>query len=201
MAVTTSRDAYFEAGLDILSTSGYGSLKLAALCTRLGVTTGSFYHYFKNWADYTAKLLEYWLDSRTRVDVAHLRSEPDPEKRIDDLLSYGLRLPHQAEHSFRIWGATDPRVSAVVESVDRERYSVVHEAVSDLVGPTNAHRYASWALYLLTGYDFVNDTADTETLEWVAQHLVDAIKADAARQSLGTRPHAEDEVPEKRRTT
>ena len=42
MAGVVSRDSYFETGLDVLSDLGYGGLKLAEVCNRLGVTTGSF---------------------------------------------------------------------------------------------------------------------------------------------------------------
>jgi hypothetical protein len=42
MASVVSREAYFETGLDVLSDLGYGGLKLAEVCNRLGVTTGSF---------------------------------------------------------------------------------------------------------------------------------------------------------------
>lgn len=45
MAGVVTREAYFETGLDVLSDLGYGGLKLAEVCNRLGVTTGSFYHF------------------------------------------------------------------------------------------------------------------------------------------------------------
>lgn len=49
MASVVSREAYFEIGLEVLADVGYGGLKLAVVCNRLGVTTGSFYHYFPSW--------------------------------------------------------------------------------------------------------------------------------------------------------
>ncbi len=55
MASVVSREAYFETGLDVLSDLGYGGLKLAEVCNRLGVTTGSFYHYFSGWPAYTQR--------------------------------------------------------------------------------------------------------------------------------------------------
>src|SRR4030081_1434875 len=48
MTTTLSREAYFATGLAVLSDLGYGGLKLAEVCNRLGVTSGSFYHYFSN---------------------------------------------------------------------------------------------------------------------------------------------------------
>ncbi len=50
MATVATREAYFETGLEVLADLGYGGLKLAEVCNRLGVTTGSFYHYFASWS-------------------------------------------------------------------------------------------------------------------------------------------------------
>ena len=44
---------------------GYGGLKLAEVCHRLGVTTGSFYHYFSSWPAYTRELVAHWVQERT----------------------------------------------------------------------------------------------------------------------------------------
>jgi hypothetical protein len=60
-----SREAYLETGLKVLSDLGYGGLKLAELCTRLGVTTGSFYHYFCNCSAYTRELVVHWRQGRS----------------------------------------------------------------------------------------------------------------------------------------
>ena len=64
MAGVVSREAYFETGLDVLSDLGYGGLKLAEVCNRLGVTTGSFYHYFPGWPAYTRELVANWMKER-----------------------------------------------------------------------------------------------------------------------------------------
>ena len=53
MSVVAARESFFETGLEILAELGFGGLKLAEVCGRLGVTTGSFYHYFRNWNNYT----------------------------------------------------------------------------------------------------------------------------------------------------
>ncbi|PRC55495.1 TetR family transcriptional regulator, partial [Mycobacterium sp. ITM-2017-0098] len=40
MGAVESRESFFDAGLSVLSDRGYGGLKLAEVCQRLGVTTG-----------------------------------------------------------------------------------------------------------------------------------------------------------------
>ena len=60
MAIVAARESFFETGLEILAELGFGELKLAEVCGRLGVTTGSFYHYFRSWHVYTRDLVGYW---------------------------------------------------------------------------------------------------------------------------------------------
>ena len=73
---------FFQAGFDVLAESGYGGLKLASVCGRLGVTSGSFYHHFANWSEYTRQLITHWQVQMT-VRVEEVGEEPDPRRRLD----------------------------------------------------------------------------------------------------------------------
>ena len=97
MPIVAARESYFEAGLEILADTGFGGLKLAEVCSRLGVTSGSFYHYFTNWGAYTQDLIEYWRQDRTVRVIEVIRSQPSPRKRIEAIIATGLTLPHSAE--------------------------------------------------------------------------------------------------------
>lgn len=68
-------------------------LKLAEVCHRLGVTTGSFYHYFTNWPTYTKELVAHWVQERTVLVIQAVRGETDPRRRIDTLIKVALGLP------------------------------------------------------------------------------------------------------------
>src|SRR5258705_10785049 len=110
MASITSRESYFEAGLDVLSDLGYGGLKLAEVCKRLGVTTGSFYHYFTSWRAYTAELVAHWVDARTMQVVEAGRAEPDPGRALDTPIQGAFTLPHGAEAAIRVGSSAGPEV-------------------------------------------------------------------------------------------
>ena len=71
-----SREAYLATGLDVLAELGFGGLKLAELCARLGVTTGSFYHYFSSWSSYTRELVEHWRQASTTRLIEQIRAIP-----------------------------------------------------------------------------------------------------------------------------
>jgi AcrR family transcriptional regulator len=177
MASAVTRESYFDAGLELLADLGYGGLKLAEVCNRLGVTTGSFYHYFSSWSAYTRALVEHWMQARTVSALDAIRAEPDPRRRIDALIQEGLALPHGAEGAIRVWSAIDAEVRAVQAAVDRQRFDFLVESAFEIL--RNEHQaqvFASWALYLLIGYEQAAlPKRDDSDIEWIAAQLLDAL--------------------------
>lgn len=171
-----SREAYFETGLDVLSDLGYGGLKLAEVCHRLGVTTGSFYHYFPNWPAYTRELIKHWQAVRTVRIVEAARAEPDPRRRIDTLVQEGLALPYGAEAAIRVWSSINPDVHAVQAAVDKQRFDIMYEsAIEILHDQRQAELFAAWGVYLLVGYEQATLPRDNTAFEWIVGQLLDAL--------------------------
>lgn len=178
MAGGISPETYFEVGLDALAELGYGGLKLAEVCSRLGVTTGSFYHYFANWSAYTRGLIEYWLQERTLRLVETLRAEPDPRLRIDGLIQVGLTLPHGAEAAIRAWSSTDADIHVIQIEVDQQRFDILYESAFEILQSKRpAQLFADWAMYLLIGYEQSTLPRDEDALSWIADQLLDALDA------------------------
>lgn len=171
-----SREAYLDTGLEVLSDLGYGGLKLAEVCTRLGVTTGSFYHYFSNWSSYTRELMEYWRQGRTVQLIEWIRAEPDPRRRIDNIINIGLDLPHSAEAAIRAWSGADPDVHAVQAEVDKQRHEITRQSALEILhDERQAELFANWAVYLLVGYEQATLPQDSGALEWIVGQLLDAL--------------------------
>lgn len=176
MASVVSREAYFETGLEVLSDRGYGGLKLAEVCNRLGVTTGSFYHYFPNWSAYTRELVAHWMEARTVQVVEAVRSEPDPRRRIDTLIQVGLGLPHGAEAAIRVWSSINEEVYTVQAAVDQQRFDIMFESGFEILkNKRQAQMFAAWGVYLLVGYEQATLPRDAKALEWIAGRLLDAL--------------------------
>ncbi|OBG02331.1 TetR/AcrR family transcriptional regulator [Mycolicibacter sinensis] len=176
MGAILSRQAYFETGLEVLSEMGYGGLKLAEVCNRLGVTTGSFYHYFTSWPVYTRDLVQHWLEARTVAHVEFVRALPDPRERIVNLIQIALALPHGAEAAIRAWSSADPAVHAVQAEVDRQRFDIMYESALQVLNAKRpAHLFASWAMYLLVGYEQALLPRDSAAIEWISGQLLDAL--------------------------
>jgi AcrR family transcriptional regulator len=178
MAGVVSREAYFETGLDVLSDLGYGGLKLAEVCNRLGVTTGSFYHYFANWSAYTRDLVAHWMQVRT-IGIIDASSEvADPRVRIGTLIREALALPHGAEAAIRVWSSIDRDVHAVQAAVDQQRFDVLRESALEILGDERQARlFAGWGLYLLVGYEQALVPRNHADFEWIAAQLLDALDA------------------------
>jgi len=178
MPIVAARASYFETGLEILADTGFGGLKLAEVCGRLGVTSGSFYHYFTSWGTYTRALVEYWRQDRTVRVIDALRAQQDPRKRIEAIIAVGLWLPHSAEAAIRSWGSVDDHVSHVQREVDQQRFEILYDSAMELVEDSGqAKTFAASALYVFVGFEQVNLPREASRFEWICTALLDDLEA------------------------
>ncbi|MBU9762289.1 TetR/AcrR family transcriptional regulator [Mycobacterium sp. TNTM28] len=187
MAGGVSREAYFETGLDVLSDLGYGGLKLAEVCNRLGVTTGSFYHYFPNWASYTRELIAHWREARTQRVVESLRADQDAHHRIESIIGEALALPHGAEAAIRVWSSLDAEVYAVQAVVDQMRFDIIYESALELIGDKRtAECFAAWGIYLIVGFEQSTLPRDTNALQWITTQMRDTLESGRFTPATGS---------------
>ncbi|MGQ4598929.1 TetR family transcriptional regulator [Nocardia sp. R6R-6] len=170
--MATKQD-YFDAAFELLAEQGYSALKQAPLCKRLRVTTGSFYHYFDNWHDFTSQLLAHWLSERTTQLVKIAQQHRDPTDQVETLVHFALELPHRAEAAIRVWSKIDPEVRAVQDAVDSQRMEVVLQAARMIFDDEEeALNHTRWGLYLLTGYQQLDAGENLAAFEWVVRRLL-----------------------------
>lgn len=178
MGGTMSRVSYLETGLDVLSDLGYGGLKLAEVCNRLGVTTGSFYHYFSSWSVYGQELVAHWVEDRTMRVAAIVGAEPEPRRRIDILIQEALALPHGAEAAIRVWSSIDTAVYQLQADVDQQRFDLLESAAAEILdSEQQAKMFATYALYLLVGCEQATLPRVPSDLEWIADQLLTMLDA------------------------
>lgn len=178
MSTVAVRDSYFETGLEILADLGFGGLKLAEVCNRLGVTTGSFYHYFPNWPAYTRDLLAYWRQDRTVRIIDAIRQESDPRQRIASVIDVAMRLPHGAEAAIRVWSSVDPHVQQVQREVDQQRFDILYSSALEMVNDVRqAQIYAAWSVFVFVGYEQSTLPRENSMFEWIANQMLDDLEA------------------------
>ncbi len=183
--------AYFDAAYAILAERGYAHLKLSAICDRVGVTTGGFYHNFSSWRVFTGQFLEHWHRTQTTRLVEIVAQEDDPIARLKLLLESAARLPHRAEAAIRAWSAADEQVAAVQRCVDEERLEIVVESFLELsLSREQARSRGLAGMYLLIGYELGDGIRDDEALRGGLAMLIDGVEAN------GRADAAKDTVPE-----
>ncbi|UQE75453.1 TetR/AcrR family transcriptional regulator [Gordonia sp. PP30] len=170
-AASPLRERFLEAGMTILAREGYADFKQATVCAETGLTTGAFYHSFRNWREFGTALIEYWRSESTDRLVAWLDTDVDPLVRSDALVDVALDLPHAAEAAIRTWAAGDPAVRQAVDDVDAVRTQAIVRYTLDLgVEREHARHLARTAMLLLIGHQTAGSAV--ADLEWSMRHLL-----------------------------
>ncbi|MCG6191923.1 TetR/AcrR family transcriptional regulator [Leptospira sp. FAT2] len=118
-----SSEDWIMAGLDILYRKGEEFLTIETLCKKLKLTKGSFYHHFKNRADFSQRLLVYWEKTFTDDIIVLASSKSSPQNRLETLQSLTFGLSKNAERAIRAWAFRNSKVKKIQERVDRKRIS------------------------------------------------------------------------------
>jgi AcrR family transcriptional regulator len=115
------RRDWLEAGQELLRTSGVGGLKLRALASSLGISTGSFYHHFSDFDAYLVALAKYYSGEQLAANIATvMREAPGPYDRIvrASQLARETALP-QLIAAMRAWARRDDRVAPEVAILEQ----------------------------------------------------------------------------------
>ncbi len=165
-------EAYYDAAFAILADEGPGGLTISALCTRLGVTKGSFYHHFRDTSEFAERLLAHWEREHASRLIALSESVTDADERFDLADGIAVGLPHAAEAAIRAWSWSDESVAVVQRRVDAARLE--HLTASGIAagqGPEEAHRMALISMSVLVGMQQLEWPATPEVMEDVFSEL------------------------------
>jgi AcrR family transcriptional regulator len=167
-----SRSAYFGVAFELLAEGGHEGLTIAALCQRLGVTKGSFYHHFRDFSAFTDALLDHWATEHASRLIALSESLSDPEERLELLQGIAVGLPHGAEAAIRAWSWSSEQVAAVQQHVDTARLSHLTSAGMQTGLPERRARLmALISLSVLVGMQQLERPTRLESMEDVFSEL------------------------------
>ena len=145
-------DDYYRAAFDVLGESGSETLTINALCERLQVTKGSFYHHFGSMPAFVDALLLFWEAEHSERLIAISKAQPDPTLRIAALIDIAVSLPHASEAAIRAWARSNAEVNEVTVRVDRKRERHITDAIVALgLDRPPARLLARMTLNLLIG--------------------------------------------------
>jgi AcrR family transcriptional regulator len=115
-----TREAWLKAGQALLRSSGLKALRLRPLAASLNISTGSFYHHFKDFDGYLGQLADYYSGEQLTGNLARIcAGAASPRDQI--LLASRLALEQDLPRlvlAMRAWAHGDPRALAAVQVVD-----------------------------------------------------------------------------------
>jgi AcrR family transcriptional regulator len=171
---------YFREALEILAEGGSESLTIAALCDRLAVTKGSFYHHFGGLPNFVTQLLQHWESEDGARLSAVSRAQPDPGARVAGLLRLAVGLPHAGEAAIRAWGRSNSEVAATVDQIDRKRERTLVTAISAVgADRTRARALGRLALTVIIGAQQREHPIDLKRLQQMLDEVTRLIGLDA----------------------
>jgi AcrR family transcriptional regulator len=123
------REDWLDAARRALVAGGIDRVKVEPLAGVLGVTTGSFYHHFKNRQALLDGLLEHWENNNSEP-LFRLVEEagPDPDRQLDALFDAWLDesvYDPDYDSAVRDWARTSTAAEAVVRQVDARRIDLL----------------------------------------------------------------------------
>ena len=155
MASKTKRD-WLIAGILILVEIGPTGLTIDALCQRIALTKGSFYHHFSGIDDFKEKLLAYYEEEGTLDIIEQLTAVSTPVGKfkglIDIIVEASVMYSVYPEATIRAWALHDEMVQAVQSRVDTRRLAYVEALLLEIYGdPLEAKIKAQLTYTILVG--------------------------------------------------
>jgi AcrR family transcriptional regulator len=157
---------YFDLALDLLSKGGPTAVTVAALCSGLGVTKGSFYHHFAGIPDFMRRLLCYWEELGRRLAEASLDGNDRANLTEIAKLAATWGVRHEAETAIRALARTDGFAAEVQRRVDQGREDRLTQLLGEIgVDPSQARVLARLGVAVLIGTQQREHPVDRRRLE------------------------------------
>jgi AcrR family transcriptional regulator len=138
MSAEIDTQAWIEAGLKELASSGVEGVRVEVLAQRLGVTKGGFYRRFKDRRALLNAVLDEWARGRISA-IKRVREQTEgqaPSERLSSVARhYTERLSVHGmaiELAIRQWARTDSAAAAACASADEARLKLAAQLYRDL---------------------------------------------------------------------
>lgn len=148
-----------------------------ALCERLQVTRGSFYHHFEGFDEFVGALLAQWESGSTTQRLAVLPALATDPGEAEDQMLLALTLDHEAEAALRVWAASHDAVAAAVRRVDLLRLDGMRALLlARGLPPADADTWADLAITTLVGLQVLEQPLDVERLRRLLRLVTTALR-------------------------
>lgn len=198
-----TRTDWVRAGQSLLIEGGIEAVKLHRLTERLDVSTGSFYHHFKNLEAYHAALAEFYgTEQAQRIfDEAHQKAGDDPEALLREATQiFGEGSMRLLNIAMRAWGHWDVGAAAAVRRHDKVLMERLDDIFLALGFDDIAAKSRTLIMLGLASVEFDQKTM-VPTFQERWHHIRDLILAGATRGHLEKTLQWPTDKPNRRRHT
>jgi AcrR family transcriptional regulator len=123
---------WVQEGFRVLAEDGVKALTLGHLCSRLGVTKGSFYWHFSDMTAYRTALVDTWATVRDEDRSFDELASLPPRERLSRMMTTLVGPRHwMLERAMREWARSEPAVAAAVRASDHSVVAAVRRAFLD----------------------------------------------------------------------
>jgi AcrR family transcriptional regulator len=184
-----TRQDFYDAAFAVLEESGFPALTVSALCERLAVTRGSFYHHFDSFESFVIGLLADWETRYSRELITRAETVTDLVGRLRYHIELAVALPHGAEAALRAWAAVDRNVATAQSRIDQVRYDYLARLLlGHGVDQREAEAFSSLALNALIGFQMTEPAGSTGKLAVMYDYLIRCLTGDGRPVSERSRP-------------
>ncbi len=128
----SSKSDWLDFALTALISKGPDALKIEPLCKLKGVSKGSFYHHFKNRADFIDQLMLYWFEKMTLNFITQANMQSSPMERLEQLDKIISGSNIEAELHIRAWALKEPKIALHLGKIDAQRQQYLASCYVDL---------------------------------------------------------------------
>ncbi|MES9968529.1 MAG: TetR/AcrR family transcriptional regulator [Candidatus Thiodiazotropha sp.] len=130
-----TKQQWLKAGIGVLAKHSLRGMKIGVICKNLRITTGSFYHHFKNLEEYQDALLAFYSEEYLEVYTKQARLD-DLQDPVDRLKALGkLSLEQEFKNvncAMRSWGAESPKACEANRKLDARAFEYVCSMFKEL---------------------------------------------------------------------
>lgn len=127
--------AWLKMGIKTLDSRGWRALKISELCQQLGVTKGSFYHWFSSKRDYNFQVLAYWKLRYTQGFIDQAEKGGDSREKLSLLVEQCIKAAikgNRLESEINAWSFQDDEVKDYVMTVYKQRHKYLEKLLQDV---------------------------------------------------------------------
>jgi len=175
----SSRDDWLRAALELLGEKGIGSITIDALCTRLGLTKGSFYWHFSGRQELLSAMADRYANAHHREIRERLEASGlDDWAQLKQVSKEAYEKYSKIDHAMRIWAEDSEETAEAMKLSDAKTLQFHEERLVNMGVPkAKARLIARLMLCAGLGFSFAQPSLggrkEYEQMEPLIRSLID----------------------------